>query len=250
MFPLVFASPFHHPQGWDLICIHSLHHLHLAAFVSSSCNQDGPLFTKNELLLRPIKSTDLSVLMCFPDLLTHSLLIIDSKYTIVAPFGFHLLSFSLILKFLAPLHLGQASAFLGKSDQISSCSFTTHKGQAPGFSSEHSNVVAGLQHNGNPNSLVVCPGLVTWDQHNKDKLKIGSSSAGNMNGCTEDSCLSNGNIELVSDTSNTPSPALGTPSHRKKVVVYSRKTNVEIEDGGTLMPMSDDMWVAYTFPLK
>ncbi|KAH1133411.1 hypothetical protein AAZX31_05G079400 [Glycine max] len=138
----------------------------------------------------------------------------------------------------------------GKSDKSSSFPFSTHKGQAPEFSSDHSesNVVTALQYNADPNSLVD-PGLVTWNQHSKDKLKNVSSSSENTNGCTEDSSLSSdksapslsGSTKVVSDSSNTYSTAV------ERVVVYSRKTNVEIEDGGTILPISDDRWVAYSY---
>ncbi|RZC11556.1 Retrovirus-related Pol polyprotein from transposon RE1 [Glycine soja] len=139
---------------------------------------------------------------------------------------------------------------LCKSDKSSSFPFSTHKGQAPEFSSDHSesNVVTALQYNADPNSLVD-PGLVTWNQHSKDKLKNVSSSSENTNGCTEDSSLSSdksapslsGSTKVVSDSSNTYSTAV------ERVVVYSRKTNVEIEDGGTILPISDDRWVAYSY---
>ncbi|XP_061371688.1 double-stranded RNA-binding protein 4-like isoform X3 [Gastrolobium bilobum] len=144
----------------------------------------------------------------------------------------------------------------GKSDQSSSFPFSAHQGQAPEFSSDQSesNIITGLEHQAKSKSLV-SPGLLTWNQTDKDKLKKGLSSCGNTNGCIEDSSLSNGqcapspsdSTNVVSDTSNEPSNALATPSHRRKVVVYSRKTNVEVEGGGTLMPISDDNWVVYSY---
>jgi len=33
----------------------------------------------------------------------------------------------------------------------------------------------------------------------------------------------------------------------RKIVVYSRNTNVKIEDGGIILPISDDNWVAYSY---
>ncbi|XP_016180865.1 uncharacterized protein LOC107623203 isoform X4 [Arachis ipaensis] len=52
---------------------------------------------------------------------------------------------------------------------------------------------------------------------------------------------------MASNTNNMPSTASGSPGRRKRVVVYSRETNVEVEGGGTLMPISDEKWVAYEY---
>lgn len=37
------------------------------------------------------------------------------------------------------------------------------------------------------------------------------------------------------------------PLRPKKVIVYSKKTNVDIENGGALMQISDDKWAAYSY---
>jgi hypothetical protein len=49
------------------------------------------------------------------------------------------------------------------------------------------------------------------------------------------------------ETSIISSTAVNSPSRPKKVIVYSTKTNVEIDKGGSLMPISDDKWVAYSY---
>ncbi|KAK8470068.1 hypothetical protein PHAVU_004G051700 [Phaseolus vulgaris] len=145
----------------------------------------------------------------------------------------------------------------GKSDKSSSFPFSNYEGQILEFSPDHSesNGVSGLKRNANPNSSVGL-GLVTWKERSKDTLKNVSTSSGNSNGCTEDSTLSNGrsspslsgSTKMVSDTSDKSSTAVNTTSScTKKIIVYSRKTNVKIEDGGTLLPISDDKWVAYSY---
>ncbi|RDY01436.1 hypothetical protein CR513_15229, partial [Mucuna pruriens] len=139
---------------------------------------------------------------------------------------------NVVTKGLPAARFQELNSKLGMSDK-SSFPFSTERGEAPEFSSDHSesNVVTALQHNVNPNSFVG-PGLVTSNQHSKDKLKNAPSSYRNTNGFTEDSSLSN-------DESST---AVSTSSCTKRVVVYSRKTNVKIEDGGTILPFSDDKW--------
>jgi hypothetical protein len=49
------------------------------------------------------------------------------------------------------------------------------------------------------------------------------------------------------ERNNVSSTSVGTPPGRPRVRVYSRKTNVEIAPGGTLMPCSDDKYVAYSY---
>ncbi|KAJ1390484.1 Double-stranded RNA-binding domain [Sesbania bispinosa] len=154
----------------------------------------------------------------------------------------------------------------GKSDQSSSFPLTAHQGQVPEFSSNHSgsSVITDLQQNAIPKSFV-SDGLVAQNQPDKDKLKKTSSSSGNTNGCADDSSSSNGkpapsvsdSTNVNSETSNLSSTAVSTPSDsmsstavstpwRMKKIIYSRKTNVKIEDGGTLIPYSDHKWVAYS----
>ncbi|XP_027924994.1 double-stranded RNA-binding protein 1-like isoform X3 [Vigna unguiculata] len=89
------------------------------------------------------------------------------------------------------------------------------------------------------------------------KVKNFSTSSGNTNGYTKvSSTLSNdksspslsGSSKTDSETSDKSSTAVDTTSSCiKKIVVYSRKTNVKIEDGGTMLPVSDDKWVAYSY---
>ncbi|XP_019451246.1 PREDICTED: double-stranded RNA-binding protein 1-like isoform X2 [Lupinus angustifolius] len=97
---------------------------------------------------------------------------------------------------------------------------STHQGQAPVLSTESSeaDVITGLQHHAYLQSLV-SSGLVT--QHQPDK-------------------------DIEKDTSKMSSTAINTPSRRENVV-YSRSTNMNIEGGGTLMPISDENWVAYSY---
>ncbi|QCD92807.1 hypothetical protein DEO72_LG5g876 [Vigna unguiculata] len=146
----------------------------------------------------------------------------------------------------------------GKSDKTSSFPFSNYEGQVPKFSHDHSesNVVSGLKLNTNPN-LSVGLGLVTSSELSKDTLKNFSTSSGNTNGYTKvSSTLSNdksspslsGSSKTDSETSDKSSTAVDTTSSCiKKIVVYSRKTNVKIEDGGTMLPVSDDKWVAYSY---
>ncbi|OIV90075.1 hypothetical protein TanjilG_01529 [Lupinus angustifolius] len=140
----------------------------------------------------------------------------------------------------------------GMSDQSSLFPLSAHCGQAPEFSSDLSeaNVITGLQHHANLKSPV-SPGLVPKIQLDKSKEPVSitekkgsSSSSGNSNGCTEPSLSEISNV--VSDTSKMASTQ-GTTPCRVKVIVYSSNTNVEIEGGGSMMPISDDKWLAYSF---
>ncbi|XP_047181239.1 double-stranded RNA-binding protein 1-like [Vigna umbellata] len=144
----------------------------------------------------------------------------------------------------------------GKSDKSSSFPFSNYEGQVSKFSPDHSesNVVFCLKHDANPTSSVGL-GLVTSSEHSTDTLKNVSTS-GNTNGYTKVSTLSNdnsspslsGSSKMVSETSDKSSTAVYTTSSCiKKIVVYSRKTNVEIDDDGTMLPISDDKWVAYSY---
>jgi len=83
-----------------------------------------------------------------------------------------------------------------------------------------------------------------------------SSSSGNKNDCSEVSFPSNPRAipTSISDsnnvdvgTNNVSSTSESTPPGRTRVRVYSRKTNVEIAPGGTLLPFSDDKYVAYSY---
>ncbi|KAE9619815.1 putative double-stranded RNA-binding domain-containing protein [Lupinus albus] len=146
----------------------------------------------------------------------------------------------------------------GMSDQSPLFPLSAHCGQAPEFSSDRSeaNVITGLQPHANLKSPV-SPGLVAKNQLDKSKELIekkGSCSSGNSNGFTKSSSLTNAQSEpslsestnVASDTSKMLSTQ-GTTPCRIKVIVYSRNTNVEIEGGGSMMHISDDKWVAYSF---
>ncbi|KAK4272345.1 hypothetical protein QN277_020913 [Acacia crassicarpa] len=50
----------------------------------------------------------------------------------------------------------------------------------------------------------------------------------------------------ATDSGGKPSASANT-STRRKVTVYSRKANVEIASGGTLLPISDENWVAHSY---
>lgn len=86
-------------------------------------------------------------------------------------------------------------------------------------------------------------------------MEKGSSSVGSGNGVSENFSLSDSkpfpssshSKNIASETSDMSSTAVSAPSGKKKLIVYSRKTNVEIEEGGTLLPFSDDMWAAYVY---
>ncbi|QHO04916.1 Double-stranded RNA-binding protein [Arachis hypogaea] len=173
----------------------------------------------------------------------------------------------------------------GKSEQRSLLPLLDHPGKAPEPESvpdcSDSTVQTEFQHHANPNYPVI-PGVISSSQPNKSKepvvtKKKGSSSAsGCANGSMKDSFSSvvnasgcaNGSMKdsfssvvkaaaatpslsdsknMASNTNNMPSTASGSPGRRKRVVVYSRETNVEVEGGGTLMPISDEKWVAYEY---
>ncbi|KEH25587.1 double-stranded RNA-binding protein 4 isoform X3 [Medicago truncatula] len=112
---------------------------------------------------------------------------------------------------------------------------------------------SGLQHH-SAGGLPANPGPVIQNPHNKVEEKL--SSSGNKNDCSKVSFPSNPRAipTSVSDsnnvdigTNNVSSTSVGTPPGRMRVRVYSRKTNVEIAPGGTLMPCSDDKYVAYSY---
>ncbi|WJX25406.1 HLA class II histocompatibility antigen, DR beta 4 chain [Trifolium repens] len=142
-------------------------------------------------------------------------------------------------------------------------------GQPPDCSKE--NVITGLQHQSNA-ELSVSSGLVI--QNPPEQVKVEKKlSPKNANGCSGVSLgskskairsFSDGNnfdfeTNIMSSTAvNSPSranfetsiissTAVNSPSRPKKVIVYSTKTNVEIDKGGSLMPISDDKWVAYSY---
>ncbi|XP_057445876.1 double-stranded RNA-binding protein 1-like isoform X2 [Lotus japonicus] len=155
---------------------------------------------------------------------------------------------------------GQPDKDKSKSNRSSLFPLSAQQGQDPESSTDtsESNVITNVQHTVNPKSLVN-PGLVTQSQPGKDKnivtVKKGSSTSGNSNHCSGDSSLSNGKFvpplsgitNEASATSDASSTAVSSSSPRKKLGVYSRKTNVKIEDGGTILPISDDKWVAYSY---
>ncbi|KAF1860000.1 hypothetical protein Lal_00027849 [Lupinus albus] len=116
----------------------------------------------------------------------------------------------------------------GQADKVIGVS--AHQGQAPMLSTEclEANVITGLQHHANLQSPVSF-GLVTQDQSDKDIEHVIVTEK-----------------EGPSDTSKMFSTEINTQSHRKNVV-YSRNTNVNIEGGGTLMAISDEKWVAYSY---
>ncbi|KAI4348475.1 hypothetical protein L6164_009196 [Bauhinia variegata] len=153
----------------------------------------------------------------------------------------------------------------GKSGQSSLVSVFTHQGQAPKIlsPSAESNVTTGLQYNANLKS--VSPGLVTQnlskidevgDEVSIDEITIPSSEP--VRGERGLSCITDGLVEGDSLTNDSCSPSLSnctnvgaesssSPSHKKRVTVLSRKTNVSIPKGGTLLPISDEQWVAYSY---
>ncbi|KAK7380784.1 hypothetical protein VNO78_33303 [Psophocarpus tetragonolobus] len=142
----------------------------------------------------------------------------------------------------------------GKSDQRALFPSSVHQGQTHEFSPDCSeaNVITGLQHHANPKPPV-SSGLVKKNQLNKDKVKNVSSLSGYTNSSTENSSLSiksspshTGSTKVVSDSSSMSSTAVGTSPYKKRIVVYSRNAN-DIKDGGTLLPISDDKWVAYSY---
>lgn len=79
-------------------------------------------------------------------------------------------------------------------------------------------------------------------------MEKGSPSVGSANGGSENFSLSDGkpfpsssdSKNIASKTSDMSSTVVSAPSGKKKVIVYSRKTNVEIEAGGTLLSFSND----------
>ncbi|XP_052111431.1 double-stranded RNA-binding protein 1 isoform X10 [Arachis duranensis] len=90
------------------------------------------------------------------------------------------------------------------------------------------------------------------------KKKGSSSASGCANGSMKDSFSSvvkaaaatpslSDSKNVASNTNNMPSTASSSPGPRKRMVVYSRETNMEVEGGGTLMPISDDKWAAYEY---
>ncbi|CAL0321619.1 unnamed protein product [Lupinus luteus] len=107
---------------------------------------------------------------------------------------------------------------------------SVHQGQAPVLSTESSeaNVLTGLQQHAILQSPV-SSGLVTQDQSDKDIEPVIVTEK-----------------EGSSNTSKMSSTETNTPPRIEKVI-YSRSANVNIEGGGTLMPISDEKWVAYSY---
>ncbi|XP_058722672.1 double-stranded RNA-binding protein 1-like isoform X1 [Vicia villosa] len=132
-----------------------------------------------------------------------------------------------------------------------------HDGQAPESlpNCSKENVITGLQHHSNGETSV-SPGLVVQSPPNIDNEEKKSHSSGNMNGfsvvssSTEckpiPSYFDRDNVDV--GTSNMATAEDDSPPLRpKKVIVYAKKTNVDIENGGALMQISDDKWAAYSY---
>ncbi|XP_057740817.1 double-stranded RNA-binding protein 1-like isoform X2 [Arachis stenosperma] len=90
------------------------------------------------------------------------------------------------------------------------------------------------------------------------KKKGSSSASGCANGSMKDSFSSvvkaaaatpslSDSKNVASNTNNMPSTASSSPGPRKRMVVYSQETNMEVKGGGTLMPISDEKWAAYEY---
>ncbi|KAI5443651.1 double-stranded RNA-binding protein 6 [Lathyrus oleraceus] len=132
-----------------------------------------------------------------------------------------------------------------------------HDGQAPEFSSNcpKENVITGLQHHSNGETSV-SPGLVIQNLPNKVKVEKTSPSSGDTNvfsvvsSSTEckpiPSFFDGGNVDFGTNNMSTAVDD-DTPLRPKKVIVYSKKTNVGIESGGALMQISDDKWAAFSY---
>lgn len=75
------------------------------------------------------------------------------------------------------------------------------------------------------------------------------SSLSDISGCVDSASSSPSlpNNNMVTDSSVNPSTTASN-STCKKVIVYSSKSNVEISQGGNLLPISDENWVAYSYP--
>ncbi|XP_058722651.1 double-stranded RNA-binding protein 4-like isoform X3 [Vicia villosa] len=97
---------------------------------------------------------------------------------------------------------------------------------------------------------------VAYTTLKKRKEEKKSHSTGNMNGfsvvssSTEckpiPSYFDRDNVDV--GTSNMATAEDDSPPLRpKKVIVYAKKTNVDIENGGALMQISDDKWAAYSY---
>ncbi|CAJ2636421.1 unnamed protein product [Trifolium pratense] len=124
-------------------------------------------------------------------------------------------------------------------------------GQPPDCSKE--NVTTGLQNHSNGESSV-STGLAIENPLDSDKVEK-KLSPENTNGCSGVSIGSKSKATpSVSDSNNfdfetsfVSSNAVSSPSRPKKVIVYSTKTNVEIEKGGNLLPISNDKWIASSY---
>ncbi|CAI8595166.1 unnamed protein product [Vicia faba] len=151
-----------------------------------------------------------------------------------------------------------------------------HDGQAPVFSPNCSkeNVMTGLQHPSNGETSVspglviqnppnpsngetsVSSGLVIQNPPNIDNVEKKPPSSGNINGfsivssSTEckpiPSFFDRDNVDVGTSNMSTAVDD-STPSRPRKVIVYSKKTNVDVENGGALMQISDDKWAAYSY---
>ncbi|KAI9121493.1 hypothetical protein K1719_008526 [Acacia pycnantha] len=169
----------------------------------------------------------------------------------------------------------------GKTSQSSLIQPPAHRAQAPALSSHNSEStdLTHFQHHAKSKSPVGCnPNSGTRNQNEDDKatdcaaevrshntahssseditVTGGRDSASSETdiGGVETASLSNvqsspslpKSDNLATDSGGKPS-ASANASTRRKVTVYSRKANLEIASGGTLLPISDENWVARSY---
>ncbi|XP_045788987.1 double-stranded RNA-binding protein 1-like isoform X1 [Trifolium pratense] len=166
--------------------------------------------------------------------------------------------FSSQVEIVGEIFIGQESKSKKQAEMSAAkVAYTTLKerkalgGQAPDCAKE--NVTTGEQQHSNGESSV-STGLAIENPADKDKVEKNLSPE-NTNGCSGVSIGSKSKaIPSVSDSNNfdfetsiVSSNAVSSPSRPKKLIVYSTKTNVEIEKGGNVLPISDDKWIAYSY---
>jgi hypothetical protein len=66
------------------------------------------------------------------------------------------------------------------------------------------------------------------------------------NGLSQPSSLSDCSTKLVEDSSLLLAAGMSSSSSRKRVCVYPRMPNMTTPKGCTILPRSDDKWVAYS----
>ncbi|XP_028790505.1 double-stranded RNA-binding protein 1-like isoform X1 [Neltuma alba] len=170
----------------------------------------------------------------------------------------------------------------GKLNQSSLIQPPAHQAQGPALSSHNSDPtdLTHFQHYANSKSPIVYnPNSVTQNQYEDDKpagcaaevksyhtahpssehitVAAGSGSAPPeiTIHCVETASLSSiqsspaltKSDNLTTGSGGRASTAASTSTCRK-VIVYSRKTNVTIASGGALLPISDENYVAYSYP--